>query len=131
MPNLTHRTPGINSRPTLNFPTARMTALTQTVTRLQRKNTRLESTGSYSDNGQRWRFSSTMTSTVPLSRSYTLFSAHRNEPNKHKYVDCLIQHQELQIQHVRDVSTLKKELKNLQDNKFDVCGSVHLGNIYV
>jgi hypothetical protein len=26
-----------------------------------------------------------MTSTVPLSGSYTLFSAQRNEPNKHKY----------------------------------------------
>ena len=37
------------------------------------------------DNEQRCWFSSTKTSTVPLPGSYTLFSAQRNETNKHKY----------------------------------------------
>jgi hypothetical protein len=31
-----------------------------------------------------------MTSTVPLSGSYTLYSAQRNEPNKHKYFLILL-----------------------------------------
>jgi hypothetical protein len=71
------------------------------------------------DNGQRCRFSPTITSTVPLSISYTLFSAHRNEPNKHKYLLILLTDSAPGVtdkRSLRHSQHPKKEFKNLTDS---------------